>query len=244
PRGRVGDGPGVRRLARFGIGCALPDGWEGAIYRRSPDAGEDPRPVVHLANFALPPSRGDFGSCLGDERDGRPAAVAMVPAADDLGCLLVATDGGVFDYGTATFIGSGVERRTSPRLDHRFTAASRARGASGPAGRGDGYWLAAADGAEFGFGAPFLGSATALHLNEAIIAMSSTPTGDGYWLVSADGGVFAFGDASFLGSAANLDLHRPVVAIAAPSGGAGYWLVASDGGVFAFGTAGFHGSRV
>ena len=74
------------RLSAHGITAELPAGWEGRITRRrrpaatsptgasatgptaaaragaigSPD--EVPEPVVHLANFALPEDRGDFGS--------------------------------------------------------------------------------------------------------------------------------------------------------------------------------------
>ena len=72
------------RLSAHGITTELPAGWEGRITRRrrqapvgrvrrhrptaaaragaigSPD--EIPEPVVHLANFALPEDRGDFGS--------------------------------------------------------------------------------------------------------------------------------------------------------------------------------------
>ncbi|HET9444044.1 MAG TPA: hypothetical protein VFO65_12015, partial [Acidimicrobiales bacterium] len=49
-------------LSRFGISCVLPPGWEGAIYRRPPEAGEDTHPVVQLGTFALPAGRGDFGN--------------------------------------------------------------------------------------------------------------------------------------------------------------------------------------
>jgi len=70
-------------IAGYGFTIRLPDGWEGRIFRRptptdaftpanrnSPDPdvgadgwlGERPRAVVHLADFALPPQRGDYGS--------------------------------------------------------------------------------------------------------------------------------------------------------------------------------------
>jgi hypothetical protein len=47
-------------LAAHGISVALPDRWEGRLYLREDD--ELANPVLHLANFALPPSRGDFGT--------------------------------------------------------------------------------------------------------------------------------------------------------------------------------------
>jgi hypothetical protein len=56
-----------------GVAVALPRGWEGEIFNRSPVIegrslqGPDgdveiARNVIHLANFALPAERGDFGS--------------------------------------------------------------------------------------------------------------------------------------------------------------------------------------
>jgi hypothetical protein len=45
------------RLSAHGLHIDLPAGWEGRIYRRH---GGDP--ILHAANYALPPSDGDFGS--------------------------------------------------------------------------------------------------------------------------------------------------------------------------------------
>ena len=59
------------RLSGHGITTDLPAGWEGRITKRVTPTGradgrgtlgEVPGPVVHLANFALPEQRGDFGS--------------------------------------------------------------------------------------------------------------------------------------------------------------------------------------
>ena len=62
------------KLTAYGITTDLPPGWEGRISRRQPPAtpdgrtgergapGDAPQPVAHLANFALPEDRGDFGS--------------------------------------------------------------------------------------------------------------------------------------------------------------------------------------
>ena len=62
------------KLTGYGITTDLPAGWEGRITKRATPAGdlgrtsaigtpgEVPGPVVHLANFALPEQRGDFGS--------------------------------------------------------------------------------------------------------------------------------------------------------------------------------------
>ncbi len=104
-----------------------------------------------------------------------------------------------------------------------------------------GYWLVAADGGVFSFGAPFEGSAGGLDLVSPAVGMAATATGSGYWLDAADGGVFAFGDAGFFGSMGGRPLASPVVGAAAAVGG--YRLVAADGGVFSFGVA-FAGSAV
>jgi len=70
-----------------------------------------------------------------------------------------------------------------------------------PAGSGNGYALAAADGGVFAFGdAGFFGSAASHRLSQPIDAIQATPTGKGYWLKAKDGGVFTFGDAVFFGS--------------------------------------------
>jgi hypothetical protein len=69
------------RIEAHGIRAELPAGWEGRITRRQPGAAIGPRgaegtdgaagtqllaeqtaPVLHMANFALPEDRGDFGS--------------------------------------------------------------------------------------------------------------------------------------------------------------------------------------
>lgn len=61
-------------LAAHGLSVSLPERWEGRLYLRAdvPDETAHPmaygwpdeqaHPVLHLANFALPPSRGDFGT--------------------------------------------------------------------------------------------------------------------------------------------------------------------------------------
>jgi hypothetical protein len=52
----------MRRLAAHGLAVGIPAGWEGRIQRRPATvAAERTRAVVHLANFALPERRDDFG---------------------------------------------------------------------------------------------------------------------------------------------------------------------------------------
>jgi hypothetical protein len=156
----------------------------------------------------------------------------MASTSDRGGYWLVASDGGVFSYGDATFYGStGAIRLNQPIVGMTPT----------PDGRG--YWLVAADGGIFTFGdANFYGSTGALKLNQPIVGMTPTPDGRGYWLVAADGGIFTFGDANFYGSAGALSLNKPIIGMMAGPSGTGYVLVASDGGTFTYGSAPFYGS--
>lgn len=50
------------KLVGAGVSVSLPPGWEGEIDPGGDQVGEAHRPtVVHLANFSLPPQRGDYG---------------------------------------------------------------------------------------------------------------------------------------------------------------------------------------
>ena len=144
----------------------------------------------------------------------------------------VASDGGIFAFGTAKFFGSmGGTTLNAPMVGIANT------------GDGMGYWTVASDGGIFAFGtAKFFGSMGGTHLNKPVVGVVGTPDSLGYWLVASDGGIFAFGDAAFYGSTGGTALNKPVVGGASTPDGMGYWLVASDGGVFAFGDAAFSGS--
>ena len=168
---------------------------------------------------------------LGNVKLNRPI-VSAAATPDGRGYWLVASNGGVFCFGDATFHGSpGGLRLNSPIVG------------IAPTPDGGGYWLVAADGGIFNYGdARFFGSMGGRHLNKRIVGIAATPDGGGYWLVATDGGIFAFGDAPFLGSRGPDHLNKPIVGMAATPDGDGYWLVASDGGIFAYGDASFHGS--
>ena len=96
------------RIAGHGLGADLPDGWEGAIRAERTDevgaaaAGGHAYPVAHLASFALPEWRGDFGS----------GAVDAMTADDDFVALL---EYGPEEVGTALFAEDGLPRRLDPR---------------------------------------------------------------------------------------------------------------------------------
>jgi hypothetical protein len=60
----------MSRLEAFGLAADPPKGWDGEIYRRDDQLGrgaalfgssEVVTPILHLANFALPAERGDYG---------------------------------------------------------------------------------------------------------------------------------------------------------------------------------------
>ncbi len=108
---------------------------------------------------------------------------------------------------------------------------------------GPGYWLVAADGGVFDFGASgYYGSMGGHALAQPIVTTAATPSHNGYWLVAADGGIFTFGDAKYFGSTGAMRLNQPIVGMAPTPDGGGYWLVARDGGIFTFGDAGYFGS--
>ncbi|HEV7677696.1 MAG TPA: hypothetical protein VGQ42_03925 [Candidatus Dormibacteraeota bacterium] len=166
---------------------------------------------------------------------GAPSVPPSPPPPPPLGApgyRMVASDGGIFDFGAAPFYGSTGAVRLNQPIAGMATTPDRG-----------GYWVVASDGGIFAFGdAAFRGSTGAMHLNQPIVAMAATPDGGGYWLVASDGGIFTFGNAVFRGSTGAMHLNQPIVGMAATPDGGGYWLVARDGGIFSFGDAAFHGS--
>ena len=144
----------------------------------------------------------------------------------------VASDGGIFNYGSAGFFGSA----GSIHLNKPIVGMART-----PDGLG--YWLVATDGGIFSYGtAKFFGSTGSIHLNQPIVGMAASPDGQGYWLVASDGGIFAYGNAKFFGSTGSIHLNKPIVGMSSAPDGQGYWLVATDGGIFSYGSSKFFGS--
>jgi hypothetical protein len=196
--------------------------------------GSDPNWQIETSassEAAMRAALAGFGVAQGHVVLNKPA-VGMASTPDGGGYWLVASDGGIFAFGDAPFLGSmGGSHLNQPIVGMASTP------------NGLGYWMVAADGGIFSFGdASFHGSTGGIHLNQPIVGMASTPDGGGYWLVASDGGIFSFGDASFFGSTGGMHLNRPIVGMAAAPNGGGYRLVASDGGIFDFGDASFFGS--
>lgn len=90
-------------IAGHGLHVVLPRRWEGRLYRRDVPAltgarstteptfarsathpaafghpDESPNPVLHLANFALPPGRGDFGTGAVERMSAQHVFLALV----------------------------------------------------------------------------------------------------------------------------------------------------------------------
>jgi peptidoglycan/xylan/chitin deacetylase (PgdA/CDA1 family) len=124
-----------------------------------------------------------------------------------------ASDGGIFSFGTAAFLGSmGGQPLNEPIVGMAATP------------DGNGYWEVASDGGIFSFGtAAFHGSMGGQPLNEPIVAMAPGPAGAGYWELAADGGVFSF-DVPFYGSRGGQSPVDRFFAMAATPDGGGYLL--------------------
>ena len=114
---------------------------------------------------------------------------------------------------------------------------------STPSSTPQGYWLAAADGGVFSYGAAFFGSAASQTLTQPIAGMAAVPGGGSYNLAEGNGATFGYGPHAADCSGLTGSLNKPVVGVAPAPGGNGCWLAASDGGVFALGSnAPFFGS--
>ncbi|MDQ1468268.1 MAG: hypothetical protein QOH10_2683 [Actinomycetota bacterium] len=146
------------------------------------------------------------------------------------GYRMLASDGGVFDFGGQQFYGSTGGRVLNKPVVAGVNTCGNA-----------GYWFVASDGGVFSYGdARFYGSLGAEKLAAPVVGMAATPTGAGYYLVLANGEVRVFGDARSFGDAGRLHLNRPIVGMAVTPSGLGYWLVAGDGGIFSYGDAETH----
>lgn len=102
-------------LTADGVSVGLPSGWEGEIFNRAPlvggrslnspsGDGEVARNVVHLANFALPAERGDFGS----------GAVELMNSG---AILVILFEHGPESVDTPLFARSGVPQLTPSEFD-------------------------------------------------------------------------------------------------------------------------------
>lgn len=111
------------KIEAHGLRAELPPGWEGRITRRQASSvGETRRgttavvaevtaPVLHMANFALPEDRGDFGSGAVDVMGTGHLLVVLVEyGADSVGTALFPVVGRVPRLSARMFSGRALQR--------------------------------------------------------------------------------------------------------------------------------------
>jgi len=118
----------VRSLAAHGLALGVPPGWEGRIQRRAISLTQErTRAVVHLANFALPEQRDDFGGGLTPAMRSPDVFVVLFEyGPESLGAPLFASEG--VPRVTADMFGSRRLQRPLPGqlgCQHFFTAGRR-----------------------------------------------------------------------------------------------------------------------
>ena len=148
------------------------------------------RPTAASSPSATPASSARWAASPSTSRSS-----GMAATPDGGGYWLVASDGGIFSFGDASFYGStGAMRLNEPIVGMAATP------------DGGGYWLVASDGGIFASATrSFYGSTgVAAPRTRPSSAWRPAPSGGGYWLVASDGGIFDYGDAGFFGSAGGL----------------------------------------
>jgi hypothetical protein len=140
------------------------------------------------------------------------------------GYLVLSSDGGVHNFGTATWHGSDTGKLGS---GVRAVALARNPVTSG-------YWVLKSDGGVDNFGnAPWKGSLRGHLRGSPPVALAGVK--GGYYVLTADGGVHNFGAARAHGSdAGKLRSGVHAVALAVDSATGGYWVLRSDGAVDGF----------
>ncbi len=186
------------------------DWWNGNVWAASSDQSFDATTgcvIVHVDTTTSPSLAQLTGTPIAvvGPTAPPPPTPTPTPSATGSGYWEVASDGGLFAFGSAQFYGSmGGKPLNEPIVGMTATPT------------GQGYWEVASDGGLFAFGsAQFYGSMGGKPLNKAIVGMTATPTGQGYWEVASDGGLFAFGSAQFYGSMGGKPLNSPIVGMTA-----------------------------
>ncbi len=131
----------IRRLAGHGLSVGLLPSWEGRIYRRTvgsdgaqparPAAagwpGEVSHPVLHLANFALPPNRGDFGTGAIERMGPAGIFVALLEFGPDCLGTALYSPSGLPKIGPGQFSPGGMQRQVAGQAGFQYflTAGNR-----------------------------------------------------------------------------------------------------------------------
>lgn len=134
------------KVAGYGLSCDLPDGWECEIDQRPSDeatvAGRDDRAtgaaraaadtpghaVAHVANFALPGDRGDFGSGAVEVMGPDDVLVCVVEYTSDDAASTLFRSEGVPRVAVEDFSPSAMQRTIAGMsgTQHFFSVGSRA----------------------------------------------------------------------------------------------------------------------
>ncbi len=127
------------RLAGHGLAVGLLPRWEGRIYRRTVAVatparphptgwpGEQSHPILHLANFALPANRGDYGTGAVETMGPTGVFLALLEFGPDcLGTALYAPVG-LPRLTPGQFNPNGLQRRVAGQagFQHFFTERGR-----------------------------------------------------------------------------------------------------------------------
>lgn len=144
----------------------------------------------------------------------------------------LASNGGVFAWGSAPFKGSA-----AGLLCGGCTAVAMASTSTG-----NGYWILGSDGGIFAFGdAPFRGSAAGIMPGGTYaVGIAGAPNNNGYWVINNLGQMYAF-NVPYRGGTLPSQ-SQPARGIEAATNGDGYWMLGNDGGIFAYNAPFYGGS--
>ncbi|MCP5027214.1 MAG: serine protease [Actinomycetia bacterium] len=158
--------------------------------------------VVNLGDAGRFPANGQVGQP--DDMSGfvlNGPVIDSSPTPSGNGYFMVGSDGGVFTFGDATFVGSMGGTPLNEPVQGLV-----------PDPDNNGYWLVASDGGVFAFNSDFRGSLGDLVLNQPVVGMVSH--GNGYLMVATDGGAFNYSTLPFFGSTGANPAPDAVFAIA------------------------------
>ena len=182
---------------------------------------------------SLPELRARHGSARG--QDVLSARIVGITATEDAhGYYLVSSQGGVYAFGDARFVGS---------CGYLYGGCPDQTRALVTDGTGKGYWLVLADTSSEAFGdAPALRDRVCLGdaLSTFVADAVRSPEGGGYWTLLGNGTTCRAGDVTGIGiwaAYAAAPLGNPAVSMVTTDDGAGAWLVFANGDVSPYGTA-------
>lgn len=144
------------KLAGHGIAVLLPGQWEGRIYQRAvptvaPAAasqsqaagqtqaaypnptgwpGERTHPIVHLANFALPASRGDYGTGAVERMGAAHIFIALLEFGSDCLGTALYEPRGLPRVSAGQFNPNGMQRRVAGQASSTSSPSTTVRSAS------------------------------------------------------------------------------------------------------------------